>query len=106
MEKTFKCYINYGCLAAEKHPVFTAGNPQPTATVSDPVIFEIPEEWELGETGAGNVIVTAPWGWDYEPNELFAGRKGNEIEALNTPHFKGYDKEGKYFSIPIKYEEV
>lgn len=106
MERTFKGYINYGCLAAEKRPIFTAGNPQHTATVSDPVSYEVPEGWELRETGAGNVIVTAPWGWDYDPNELLSVRKGNETESLNSPHFRGCDKEGKYFSIPIRYEEL
>lgn len=106
MERTFKGYINYGCLAAEKHPVFTAGNPQPTATVSDPVEYTVPEGWEVSKTEAGDVIITAPWGWDYRPDELFSGRKGNETESLSSPHFKGYDKDGNYFSIPIKYEEL
>ena len=43
--KTFKGYINYGCLAAEKRPVFTEGNPQATATVSEPVEYTVPEGW-------------------------------------------------------------
>ena len=54
--KTFKGYINYGCLAAEKRPVFTEGNPQPTATVSEPVEYTVPEGWGCDETEIGHCI--------------------------------------------------
>lgn len=95
---TFKGYVNYGCLAAEKRPVFTAGAPDSTATVSDPVEYTVPDEWELGENAAGQTLVTAPWGWTYEPNELLEGKE--------NPCFAGIDKDGNGFRIKLEWKEL
>lgn len=95
---TFKGYVNYGCLAAEKRPVFTAGAPDSTATVSDPVEYTVPDGWELGENAAGQTLVTAPWGWTYDPNELLEGKE--------NPYFGGIDKDGNKFQIKLDWKEL
>lgn len=79
---TFKGYINYGCLTAEKRPVFTAGNPQPTATTSEPIEYTVPEGWTCDETETG-IVLTAPWGWTYSPNEVLWGKENPQFHALN-----------------------
>lgn len=106
MENTFKGYINYGCLGAEKYPVFTAGAPAVTAVTSEPVEYTVPEYWGLSQTETGNIIVTAPWGWDYDPNELLTVRRGNEKEALNYPYFRGYNSDGNFFSEPVSLKKI
>lgn len=98
MENTFKGYANYGCLTAEKRTVFTAGNPNTTATVSEPVEYTLPVGWKLSENYQGSLIITAPWGWNYEPNELLAGKE--------NPLFEGYDKDGKRFRIELEWRKL
>ena len=98
MGNTFNGYANYGCLAAEKRTVFTGINPNPTATVSDPVEYTVPEGWTVGENYAGDPIITAPWGWDYDPNELLWGDE--------KPYFNGFDKDGKRFRIALEWREL
>lgn len=97
MENTFNGFINYGCLAAEKRQVWTAGNPQPTATVSDAVEYTVPDGWELGWNEIDDPIITAPWGWDYSPNELLGGNE--------DPYFIGVDKDGNEFKIKVKWQK-
>lgn len=98
MANTFTGFINYGCLAAEKRPVFTAGNPQPTASISEAVEFTVPVGWELGENWVGDPIVTAPWGWDYSPNDLLGGKE--------APYFAGIDKDGNGFGIKLEWRKL
>ncbi|MFR6220406.1 MAG: hypothetical protein ACLUKO_27410 [Enterocloster bolteae] len=95
--KTFKGYINYGCLAAEKRPVFTEGNPQPTATVSEPVEYTVPEGWGCDETEMG-IVLTAPWGWTYSPNELLDGK--------DNPQFHVINKEGEEMRIKLEWRHI
>ncbi len=101
--KTFKGYINYGCLGAEKCPVYTAGNPQPTATVSEPVEYTVPDGWELDDTETG-VVLTAPWGWTYEPNELLE----SNIPRITKDNaaFTGYDKDNSFFNIKLEWKKL
>lgn len=98
MANTFRGFVNYGCLAAEKRPIFTAGNPAETAAISDPVEYMMPEGWELGENGAGDPVVTAPWGWDYSPNDLLEGKK--------DPCFAGIDKNGNGFKVKLEWHKL
>lgn len=98
MDKTFKGYINYGCLAAEKRPVFTAENPDATAIVSNPVEYSIPEGWELYETVFGNMYVETPWGRKYDPNELLEGKE--------DPYFAGIDAEGSVFRKKLDWKKL
>lgn len=95
--KTFKGYVNYGCLSQEKRPVFTGGNPQPTATVSEPVEYIVPKGWEMDDTATG-VVLTAPWGWTYTPNELL---KGNE-----NPYFYVINKDGEELHIKLEWKKI
>lgn len=94
---TFKGYVNYGCLGAEKRPVFTAGNPQPTATVSEPIEYTVPEGWACDETETG-IVLTAPWGWTYSPNEVL---RGNE-----NPQFHVIDKDGIEKWIVLEWRHI
>lgn len=98
MNEVFKGYINYGCLTAEKRVIFTAGNPSSTATVSEVVEYTVPDGWKLNESAEGEPIVTAPWGWDYNPNDLLAGN--------DAPCFCGIDKGGNGFRISLEYKKL
>ena len=91
--KTFKGYINYGSLTAEKRPVFTEGNPQPTATVE----YTVPEGWVCDETETGTVL-TAPWGWTYTPNELLQGKESPYLCVINN--------EGKEIHIMLDWNHI
>lgn len=90
---TFKGFINYGCLGSEKRPRYTAGNPNPTATTSEALEFTLPDGWLIEENEIGQWIVTAPWGWKYDPNELLEGKQ--------SPFFSGIDKDGNGFRIAL-----
>lgn len=98
MGRTFKGYINYGCLSKEKRQIFTAESPKSTATVSEPVEYTVPEGWEVGENIVGDVIITAPWGWDYRPNELLEGKE--------NPYFAGINDEKKGFRVPLEWKKI
>ena len=63
-------------------PVFTEGNPQATATVSEPVEYTVPEGWGCDETEMG-IVLTAPWGWTYAPNELLEGKENPQFHVIN-----------------------
>lgn len=95
--KTFKGYINYGCLAAEKHPVFTEGNPHPTAAESEPIEYTAPEGWGCDETEAG-IVLTAPWGWTYAPNELLQGKESPYLCVINN--------EGKQIHVMLDWNHI
>lgn len=96
--ETFRAYKNYGCLAAEKRTVYTEGSPHYTAVTSKEIEIQIPEGWEMEENGASEVIVTAPWGWKYKPNDLLQGDE--------NPYFAGYQKDGSQFRIKLEWKEV
>lgn len=44
---------------------------------------EIPEGWEVFENAMGNLMVTAPWGWEYEINEVLQGNEKPCFYALD-----------------------
>lgn len=79
-----KIYCNYGVLAAEKRNVYTYGAPEATATYWDEITVEIPEEWETYENNAGDLMVTAPWGWSYKINEVLQGDEKPYFYALDN----------------------
>lgn len=82
-------FKNYGCLAAEKRAVYTYGAEHPTAVCSDVLTVYIPEDWQIFENELGEVLLTAPWGWNYTVNEVLSGDE--------KPCFSGMDKNGKRF---------
>lgn len=82
-----KIYRNYGVLAAEKRNIYTYGAPYNTADCWEELTVETPEGWEPFENTMGKLMVKAPWGWDYEINEVL---QGNE-----RPCFSALDKDMK-----------
>ena len=74
--KTIEIYCNYGVLAAEKRNIYTFGAKHPHATCSDKMTVVVPEGWEIYQNQAGQTMVTAPWGWDYDINEVLTDIKG------------------------------
>ena len=83
--KTLEIYRNYGVLGAEKRNVFTYGGEHPTADCSDTLTVAVPDDRDLHETANGQTVVTAPWGWEYDINEVLQGNK--------NPYFYAMDKE-------------
>jgi hypothetical protein len=45
---------------------------------------EIPEGWEAYENNAGELMVTAPWGWSYSINEVLQGNEKPCFYALDN----------------------
>lgn len=98
MKNTFKGYINYGVLAAEKRQIWTAAAHHAYATAYDEVEITIPDGWTVEENAFGDMIVTAPWGWAYKPNELL---QGNE-----NPYFSGFNQSGNGFRIKLDWHMI
>lgn len=73
--KTLEIYKNYGVLESEKRNVFTFGAEHSTATCSDKITVAIPDGWNVFETASGRTAVTAPWGWDYDIDDVLQGNK-------------------------------
>lgn len=84
-------YCNHGVLTAEKRNVYTYGAPHDTATCSDKITVEIPEGWEPFENAMGKLMIMAPWGWDYEINEVLQGNEKPCFFALDKD-MKGHRK--------------
>ena len=78
-----KIYCNYGVLAAEKRNIYTYGAPHVMATCYDEMTVEIPEGWEAHEDHAGKLMITAPWGWDYDIDEVLRGNEKPCFYALD-----------------------
>lgn len=87
--ETIKIYRNYGVLTAEKRSVYTFCAPHNTATCWDEMEVEVPENWKLYENQMGQTMVTAPWGWNYEINEVLQGNDNPCFYALD-PNRKGH----------------
>ena len=87
--KTIEIYCNYGVLGAEKRNVYTFGGEHPHATCSDRMTVAVPDEWELYENQMGQTMVKAPWGWDYEINEILQGNEKPCFFALDE-NMKGH----------------
>lgn len=83
--ETMEIFKNYGVLGAEKRNIYTYGGEHAHAVCSDKITVEIPEGWELWEDRMGREKVTAPWGWDYEINDVLAGNE--------RPEFLAHDKD-------------
>lgn len=86
---TIEIYCNYGVLAAEKRNVYTFGAEHPHATCSDKMTVVVPDGWELYQNQMGQTMVTAPWGWDYDINEVLTDIKGRAA-------FRALDKNMSY----------
>lgn len=95
---TIKIYENYGCLGAEKRSVYTAENPHATAAAWDEMTVAVPDGWDAWKNDTGEIIVTAPWGWSYSPNEILAGDK--------EPVFRVVDDHDKQHSVVLKIVDI
>lgn len=84
---TIDIFKNYGVLAAEKRAVYTYGAEESTAVCSDVLTVKIPDNWECGENHMGELILTAPWGWNYTVNDVLQGDE--------NPYFYALDKDGR-----------
>lgn len=89
-----KIYENYGVLGEEGRSIYTYGGEAATAVISDELIVEIPDTWKLSENMFGMAMVTAPWGWDYDINEVLCGNK--------RPEFRAFNKEKKLKIFPLQ----
>lgn len=98
MKNTFKGFINYGAIQAEKRQIWTSAAPHAYATAYDEVEITIPDGWTADENAFGDMIITAPWGWDYKPDELL---QGNE-----NPYFAGFDQNGNGFRIKLDWHMI
>lgn len=84
---TINIYKNYGVLAAEKRVVYTYGSEHCNATCSDVIAVLVPDGWEVFKNSFGQEMISAPWGWSYEINEVLAGNEKPCFYALD-PNMK------------------
>lgn len=87
--KTIEIFCNYGVLAAEKRNVYTFEGEHPYATCSDKMTVVVPDGWEIYRNQIGQIMTTAPWGWDYDINEILTDIKGRAA-------FRALDKNMSY----------
>ncbi len=94
--KEFNIYCNYGVLTREKRNVYTYGSQHPTATCSDKMTVQLPENnvFTIYENNIGELIVESSWGWKYDINEVLQGD--------NQPCFYALDKDGNGHRIYLK----
>lgn len=84
MTETINIYRNFGCLSAEKRIVYTYSAAQPTAVTSDWVTVQLPQGWTADDGAAGRVILTAPDGQRYLPDEVLAGDEQPMFEVCDS----------------------
>lgn len=90
--QTIDIYVNYGVLGAEKRNIYTFGAEHPRAACSDKMTVVVPEGWELYQSKAGQTMITAPWGWDYDINEILTDINGRAA-------FRVLDKNMEYNTV-------
>lgn len=64
---------------------------------SEPIEYKVPEGWGYDETEAG-IVLTAPWGWTYTPNELLQGKESPYLCVINN--------EGKEIHIMLDWNHI
>ena len=82
--ETIEIYANYGVLTAEKRTVYTFGVEHPHAVCSDRMTVAVPEGWELFQNLVGQTMISAPWGWNYDINEVLCGNERPCFYALDN----------------------
>ena len=98
MERTFIGYANYGVLAHESQTIYTAGNPEATATFAEEVVFVVPEKWETAENEAGELLLSPDGETYYMPYQILSQHGGK-------PCFRWFDGIQKHW-IVLKYSET
>lgn len=84
--RTIEIYRNYGVLGSEKRNIYTFGGEHPNAKCSDKMTVIVPDGWDVYENQVGKTMVSSPWGWDYEINEILKDKNG-------LPSFQALDKD-------------
>lgn len=81
----FKINCNYGVLAAEKRNVYTYGAEEATATCSETLTVELPENdfFKLYETVSGDLAVETADGLHYSINDVLAGNVRPEFMVFD-----------------------
>lgn len=98
---TIEIYCNYGVLAAEKRNVYTFGAEHPHATCSGKMTVAVPEGWELYRNQMDQTMITAPWGWNYDINEVLTDINGRAaLRALD----KNMDYKTAFLFTPEEQE--
>ena len=87
--QTIDIFVNYGVLAAEKRNVYTFGAEHPHATCSDKMTVVIPDGWTIYRNHMRQTMITAPWGWDYDIDEVLTDISGRAA-------FRAMDKNMSY----------
>lgn len=99
---TIEIYRNYGVLAAEKRNVYTFVAEHPHATCSDKMTVVIPEGWKIHQNQAGQTMITAPWGWEYDINEVLTDINGRAAFRVMD---KSMNYKTAYLFTPDELEE-
>lgn len=82
--KTIEKYCNYGVLASEKRKIYSFGGEHPHAKCSDKITVIVPDGWTVYENQFGSTMVSSPWGWDYQINDVLKDKKGRPVfQALD-----------------------
>lgn len=81
MAETINIFKNYGCLSAEKRVIYTYAAEQPTAVTSDRLTVTLPQGWTADRGSAGDVVLIAPDGQRYLPDEVLAGNEQPMLEV-------------------------
>lgn len=92
--KEMEIFVNYGVLGAEKRHIYTYGAEHPYAKCSEKIRVKIPQGWKFYTNYIGKEMVSSPWGWNYEINEVLGGDK--------YPCFRAFDKKKKKVVIPLE----
>ncbi len=86
--KEIEIYCNYGVLGAEKRNIYTFGAESSHGICSDKMTVLVPDDWKLYSSPTGMLMTEAPWGWNYDINEVLTDIQGH-------PAFQAFDKSGR-----------
>lgn len=77
--ETIKGYANYGVLSHEKQTIFTAGEKNTYAKVSEEIEITLPDGWTGSENQMGETLITSPNGEVYKANEILSSWGDNPV---------------------------
>ena len=87
--QTIEIYKNYGVLGAEKRTVYTFSAEHPHATYHDKIKVVVPDGWTIYQNQMRQMMITSPWGWNYNVDELLTNINGRAA-------FRGMDRNMRY----------
>lgn len=77
--ETIKGYANYGVLSHEKQTIFTAGEKNTYAKVSEEIEITLPDGWTGAENQAGMPLIISPDGETYKADEILSSYGDNPV---------------------------